>query len=81
MGACVKVAEAPGDIDELRLYTKQDVAERSRRSVRSVDEDSKRDDCPLKWSRHRGKCVCDAATLRRYLEWLIEQGRAGRKQS
>lgn len=63
------------EINDLRLYTKKDVAEAARRSVWSVDADAQLDECPLKWSRHRGKCVCDAATLKRYLEWIVAQGR------
>jgi hypothetical protein len=66
----VKV-EPETSIDELQLYDKADVAARSKRSVRSVQEDAADPACPLKWSHQTGrKKACDAPTLRAYLDWL-----------
>lgn len=56
-------------VPELKLFTKEDVAELSGRSVRSVEEDAADPASPLKWSHRVGrKHATDAATVRAYLE-------------
>jgi hypothetical protein len=69
----------PEALDDLQLFDKEKVAERSLRSVRSVEEDAADPTCPLKWTHQAGrKKACDAATLRDYLGWLRLQPRPGR---
>lgn len=69
--------------DSPELFDLKTISERAKRSVRSIHDDTKREGCPL-----RGnlipvgrKVVCDRPTLVRYLEWLLDQGRAKRPAS
>lgn len=65
---------AVDEVDDLRLYTKRDVAERAKLSERTLERHMADPACPLKLTAPRagkGK-VCDAATLRAYLRWLID---------
>lgn len=65
---------AVDEVDDLRLYTKRDIAERAKLSERTLERHMADPACPLKLTAPRagkGK-VCDAATLRAYLRWLID---------
>jgi hypothetical protein len=59
--------------DEVRLFTAHDIAERMRLSVRTVRRDAQMPDCPLRFVLQRTghKRVCDAATAKRYMLWLL----------
>ena len=49
-----------------------------RADERSIEEDERDPDCPLKWTHKAGKKnATDAATLRRYLEWLRKPSAPG----
>lgn len=67
------------NIDELRHFTKIEIAERAKVSVRVVERDSLNPTCPLsdggRFAVRAGAKVktCDATTLRDYLLWRIEQ--------
>lgn len=66
--------------DDLQLFDKQMISDRSLRSVRSVEQDASDPDCPLKWTHQSGKKrACDAPTLRAYLGWL-RQSRPGARR-
>jgi hypothetical protein len=66
-------------LDELQLYGKEEIAARSLKSVRSIEEDAADPACPLKWTHKAGKKnACDATTLRDYLAWLRLQPGRGR---
>lgn len=72
--------QVPADtaIDDLQLFDKEAVRERSLRSVRSIEDDEADPACPLKWTHKSGKKkCCDAATLRAYLAWLRNPVTAG----
>lgn len=57
--------------DELRLYTKKDVAERALRPLSSIHGDMQDPTCPLRWTHKVGRqLACDGATLRAYLDWF-----------
>lgn len=63
--------QVQAEVDDLEIYTKEDIAKRVKLSVRTVENHVRDPECPLKWTHNAGKkLACDAATLRSYLDWL-----------
>jgi hypothetical protein len=63
---------------EPELFALKDIAQRAKRSVRSIHSDRGREDCPLygNLALVGSRLVCDRPTLVRYLDWLMDLGRA-----
>jgi hypothetical protein len=63
---------------EPELYSLKDIAARAKRSVRSIHSDRQREDCPLygNLALIGRQMACDRPTLVRYLDWLMDLGRA-----
>jgi hypothetical protein len=62
-------------IEDLKLYSKREVAARAGLGVRTVDRHIADPDCPLKPAARRCKPkekVCGPEMLRAYLAWLVE---------
>lgn len=60
-------------VDELRLYTLREIAERAHRSERELRRDLRRETCPLVLRLSGKRKVADAESLRRYLAWLWDR--------
>jgi hypothetical protein len=69
------IAQPCPHCNELALFDKKAVADRAKRSIRQVEMDMKREDCPLRlWHPRTGtkRKITDAPTLAAYLGWLAK---------